>query len=155
MATKAKRSSPLRRAEGRRPRGREDAALLALKRHIAAALQQRLGATKTTISDLARQLGTSRTAIRRVLDPLNTSFTANTLFRAMAALDLTIDVRVKPMSSDELMAVARKMVDAPTEREADKREAEFLRGFYGTTDAPGSARQHPSRAHAASAAAPA
>lgn len=57
----------------------QEADIVAIKRVIAYALEQKMLAENITISRLAKELDTSRSAISRILDPQNTAITLNTI----------------------------------------------------------------------------
>jgi hypothetical protein len=53
------------------------------------------------------------------------------MFKALAAANLTLEVSTKPLSDEELLSIAQRMVDAPTKDEQDALQQAFIDGFYG------------------------
>jgi DNA-binding phage protein len=122
MATKMKN----RRA------GSDLADLVAVKRTLANSMKAR----NITVAGLAKQLHTGRTAIRRTLDAKNTSTTFKTIQRTAKALGFAVKLEARPLSPDELGALAQRMVKAKTIEEGDRLEAELVKGFFGDAKSP-------------------
>lgn len=57
----------------------QESEMVALKRVIVYALEEKMKADNMSVNRLAKELATSRTAIIRILDPQNTSITLNTI----------------------------------------------------------------------------
>jgi antitoxin HicB len=74
----------------------EDVQAAAIKRVLAAQLEEQRKAKRITKSALARRMGTSRVALDRLFDPENTSLTLNTLSRAATALGSQIELALIP-----------------------------------------------------------
>jgi len=113
------------------------------KRQLAVTLKRQMTERNVTISDLARQLETGRTSIRRLLDPENTSITLQTIAKAAGVLGLEITLHARQLTGGELTTLARRMVNAPTKKEADMLEEQIVAGFYGKPcDATNPKNQH-------------
>jgi hypothetical protein len=105
--------------------------LLAAKKKVATALRAQMQGSKMSVRGFARQIGTSPAAVRRILDRNNTSISLATMFRALTAAGLSIEVTARPLSDKELLRLAQGMVDAPNPELADALQQDFVDGFYG------------------------
>jgi transcriptional regulator with XRE-family HTH domain len=112
---------------------RKRLALFKLKRSLVLAMESKMKADKLSVSALANRIGTNRTAVRRVLDRKNTSISLVTMFRAADALGLNISLSVKKKTPTELGRIATRLVDAPTESDAEAITEELVAGFFGKT----------------------
>lgn len=101
--------------------------LIAVKQALANSMKTR----RITVAGLAKQLHTGRTAIRRTLDAKNTSTTFKTIQRTANALGFAVRLEARPLSPEELGALAHRMVKAKTVEEGDHLEAELVKGFFG------------------------
>lgn len=101
------------------------------KARLAGALKSTMRAKKISTKAFARQIGTSPAAVRRILDQNNTSISFATMFRALSAANLSVEVTTKPLTPDEIEVLAQNLVDAPTPAEQDTLEEQLVAGFYG------------------------
>lgn len=75
---------------------RSDVELGALKKIIVHELSSALEKTGITLTELAKRMGTSRAVVHRLLEPAYTNITLDTLIRASNALNVRVDLRLKP-----------------------------------------------------------
>ena len=110
----------------------ESADLLSVKRTLTSSMKNK----GVSITGLAKKLGTGRTSVRRALDVRNTSTTFKTIQRTANALGYVVKLEARPLTPQELGALARKMVDAKTSKEGDRLEEQLVRGFFGDAEGP-------------------
>ncbi len=101
----------------------EDVQAAAIKRVLAAQLEEQRKAKRITKSALAKRMGTSRVALDRLFDPENTSLTLTTLSRAATALGSQIEIALIPSGRKAAKKAgrpksARKPRTAPSRAEA-------------------------------------
>ncbi len=75
---------------------KEEVDLRAKKKIIADEFLDEMERTRLTRSALAKRMNTSRTLVNRLLDPSDTSVTLATLSRASRALNLVLQLTLKP-----------------------------------------------------------
>jgi antitoxin HicB len=66
-----------------------------MKQIIALAIQKEMEKKHITQTDLAKLMKTSRAAVKRLLDPKNISVTLLTLNKAAAALNKSLEIKIK------------------------------------------------------------
>ena len=101
------------------------------KKTLATALKQKLAVERMSISTFAKRIKTGRQSVRRLLDGKNTAITLNTMAKAAKALNLQFELSVRPLPLSKLEPIAKKYVETPDDKEAARREAEFMDGYYG------------------------
>jgi len=72
----------------------EEATAVAIKRHIATQLAEKMSAEQVSKSEMARRMETSRAALDRLLDPGNPSVTLQTLQSAAQALGGRLTIKL-------------------------------------------------------------
>jgi len=105
--------------------------LLAVKKKVATALRAKMQRNEVSVRRFAQQIGTSPAAVRRILDQHNTSISLSTMFRALTAAGLGMEVTTRPLSETELLQIAQQMVDAPSQSQQESLQQDFIDGFYG------------------------
>ena len=101
------------------------------KRTLATALKQKLADEQMSISNFAKKIKTGRQSVRRLLDGKNTAITLSTMAKAAHALNLQLEITVRPLPLSKLESIAKKYVETHDDKEAARLEVEFLEGYYG------------------------
>jgi transcriptional regulator with XRE-family HTH domain len=101
----------------------EDVQAAAIKRVLAAQLEEQRKALRITKSALAKRMKTSRGALDRLFDPDNTSVTLTTLSRAATALGSQIELTLVPSGRTAAKRVGRPKAARKTRTSPSRQRA--------------------------------